>query len=50
MRKIVLLGPTLVLALGLALTLSAPLASAQPYRHYYYHHHHHRFFRHHHPY
>ena len=45
MRKIVLLGS----ALGLALTLSAPLASAQPYRHYY-HHHHHRFFHHHRPY
>ena len=46
MRKIVLLGSVL----GLALTLSAPLASAQPYRHYHYYHHHHRFFRHHHPY
>ena len=46
MRKIVLLGPVL----GLAFALSAPLASAQPYRHYHYYHHHHRFFRHHHPY
>ncbi len=45
MRKIVLLGS----ALGLVFTLSAPMASAQPYRHYY-HHHHHRFFHHHHPY
>ena len=40
MRKIVLFG----WALGLALFLAAPLAEAQPY------HHHHRFHHHHHHY
>ncbi|WP_419730284.1 hypothetical protein [Lichenicola sp.] len=46
MRKIILLG----LALGVALPLLAPAAEAQPFGPpgYYHHHYHHHFWRHHH--